>query len=149
MGKLVQWDMPGLFNFLSINWHTTKSDGKMGFQTFLRSVAHNKLSLMAISLSSTSFPSTGSPLQNELSPSGRGTVVSIVYCRSTYCCPETSHGKITRHYSLYYSVAFCYMHKCELSYMCPGHDIILHPHRVKLYWIRRVGSGLVLAKAIT
>jgi len=30
-------------------------------------------------------------------------------------------------------VAFCYAHKCELSYMCPGHDIKLHPHRVKFY----------------
>jgi len=25
------------------------------------------------------------------------------------------------------------VHKCELSYMCPGNDIKLHPHRVKLY----------------
>jgi len=31
----------------------------------------------------------------------------------------------------------------------PGHDIKLHPHRVKLYWIGCVGSGLVLAKALT
>jgi len=29
----------------------------------------------------------------------RGTVVSIVSCRCTYCCLETSHGKITRHNS--------------------------------------------------
>jgi len=28
-------------------------------------------------------------------PCGRGTVVSIVSCRCTYCCVETSHGKIT------------------------------------------------------
>jgi len=31
-----------------------------------------------------------------LSPFGRGTVVLIVSCRCTYCCPETTHGKITR-----------------------------------------------------
>jgi len=60
------------------------------------------------------------------------TIVSIVSCRCTYCCRETSHGKITRHYSRYCAVAFCYVHKCELSYMCPGHDIKLHPHRVKI-----------------
>jgi len=30
-------------------------------------------------------------------PSGRGTVISIVYCWCTYRCPETSHGKVTRH----------------------------------------------------
>jgi len=83
-------------------------------------------------------------------PFGRGrTVVSIVSCRCTYCCPETSRRKITRHYSRYCTVAFCYVHKCELSYMCPGHDIILHPHPVKLYRIGCVGSDLVLAKALT
>jgi len=62
---------------------------------------------------------------------------------------ETSHGKITRHHSRYCTVAFCYVHKCELSYMCPDHDIKLHPHQVKLYRIGCVGSGLVLAKALT
>jgi len=31
----------------------------------------------------------------------------------------------------------------------PGHDIKLHPHRVKLYRVGCVGSGLVLAKALT
>jgi len=45
------------------------------------------------------------------------------------------------------TVAFFYMHKCELSYMCPDHDIKLHPHRVKLYQIGCVESDLVLAKA--
>jgi len=82
-------------------------------------------------------------------PCGRGTVVLIVSCRCTYGCLETSHGKITRHYSRYCTVAFCYVHMCELSYICPGHDIKLHPHRVKLYRIGSVGSGLVLAKALT
>jgi len=53
-------------------------------------------------------------------PSARGTIVSIVYYRCTCCCLETSHGKITRHCSRYCTVAFCYMHKCELSYMCPA-----------------------------
>jgi len=50
------------------------------------------------------------------SPCGRGTVVSIVSCRCTYCCLETSHGN--RHYLRYCAVAFCYVLKCELSYMC-------------------------------
>jgi len=70
---------------------------------------------------------------------------------STQCVQvaETNHGKITRHYSRYCAVAFCYVLKCELSCMCPGHDIKLHPHRVKLYRIGCVGSGLVLAKALT
>jgi len=58
------------------------------------------------------------------------------------------HGKITIHYSRYCTVAFCYVHKCELSYMCHGLDIELHPHRVKLYRIGCVGSGLVLANAL-
>jgi len=58
-------------------------------------------------------------------------------------------GKITRHYSRYFTVEFCYVHKSELSYMCSGHDIKLHPHRVKLYWIECVEPGLVLAKALT
>jgi len=43
--------------------------------------------------------------------------------------------RITIHYSQYCTVAFCYVHKYELSYMCLGHDIKLYPHRVKLYWI--------------
>jgi len=83
--------------------------------------------------------------------SGKGTVASIVSCRCTYCCPETCREKITKHYSQYCAVAFCYVHKCEPSYLCVGHDIELHvciqsPDRVKLY---RMGSGLVLAKALT
>jgi len=53
----------------------------------------------------------------------------------TRCCLETSHGKITRQYSWYCTVAFCYVYKCDLSYRCPGHDIKLHPHRMKLYRI--------------
>jgi len=40
------------------------------------------------------------------------------------------HWKIIRHYSRYCAVAFCYEHKCELSYIHPGHDVKLHPHRV-------------------
>jgi len=44
---------------------------------------------------------------------------------------------------------FCYVHLCELSCMCRGRDIKLHPHRVKLYRMGCVGSGLVLAKALT
>jgi len=74
-------------------------------------------------------------------PYSRGTVVSIVSCRCTYCFRETTHGKITRHYSRFCAMAFCYVHKCELSYIYPGDDIKLHPHRVKLYRIWCVGSG--------
>jgi len=62
------------------------------------------------------------------------------------------HGKITRHYSRYCTVEFCYVHKCELYHIMfwsSGHDVKLHPHRVKLYRIGCVGSGLVLAKALT
>jgi len=49
----------------------------------------------------------------------------------------------------YCTMAFCYVDKCELSYICPGHDIKLQPHQVKLYHIGCVGYGLVLAKALT
>jgi len=59
------------------------------------------------------------------------------------------HGKIIWHYSRYCAVTFCYEHKCELSYIHPGHDVKLRPHRVKLYRIGCVGSGLALAKALT
>jgi len=48
-------------------------------------------------------------------------------------------------YSQYWAVAFSYVHKCKLSYMCPWHDVKLRQHRVKLYRIGCVGSGLVLA----
>jgi len=69
--------------------------------------------------------------------------MSIFSCRCSHCCLETSHGKITRHYSRYCTVAFCYVLKCELSYMCPGYDIKLHPHRLKLFRIALVcGIGL-------
>jgi len=40
---------------------------------------------------------------------------------------------MTRYSSRYCTVAFCYVHKCELSYICPGQDIKLHQHWVKLY----------------
>jgi len=61
---------------------------------------------------------------------------------------KSIHGKIIWHYSRYCAVAFCYEHKCELSYIHPGLDVKLHAHRVKLYQIGCVGSGLVLAKAL-
>jgi len=67
-----------------------------------------------------------------ISPRGRGTVVLIVSCRCAYCLPETTHGKITRYYSRICAVAFCYVHKYELPYIYPRHDVKLHPHRVKL-----------------
>jgi len=46
---------------------------------------------------------------------------------------QAIHGKISRPYSRYCAVAFCYVHKCEMSYIFSGHDVELHPHRVKLY----------------
>jgi len=33
------------------------------------------------------------------------------------------NGKITRHYLRYYTVAFCYVHECGLSFIHPGHDV--------------------------
>jgi len=74
-------------------------------------------------------------------PSGRGTVVLIVSCRCTHCCLETTHGKITRHYSQYCTVVFCYVHKCELYYMCPGHDKTA-PTRSEIIWNRVCGIWL-------
>jgi len=63
-------------------------------------------------------------------PCGKGTVVSIVSCRCTYCCPKTS---ITRHYSRYCAVAFLLRaHVWTVSHVS-GHDFELHPHREKLY----------------
>jgi len=60
------------------------------------------------------------------------------------------HGKITRHYSRYCTVVFCCVHKCELSYMCPGHDVILHPYQVKLFWKWCEEFGYwILVKALT
>jgi len=60
-------------------------------------------------------------------------VVGAQLCRlspvdaRTVALKPCSHEEITRHYSRYCAVAFCYMHKCELCYMCPGHDLKLHP----------------------
>jgi len=51
------------------------------------------------------------------------------------------HAKMTRHYSRYCAAAFCYVHKCELSYLCPVHDVKRHPNRVKFDIIGCVGSG--------
>jgi len=47
-------------------------------------------------------------------------------------------------------IVLCYFAACtiELSYMCPGHNVRLHPHQVKLYRIGCVGSELLLVKAI-
>jgi len=47
--------------------------------------------------------------------------------------PWNQSWKITRHYSRTCAVAFCDVHKCELSCMSPGYNIKLRPHRVKLY----------------
>jgi len=53
-------------------------------------------------------------------PCGEGTVVLIVSCRCTYCCPEPIHGKIIWHRSSYFVVAICYVQNCELSYNVLG-----------------------------
>jgi len=47
---------------------------------------------------------------------------------------------------MYVCIYVC-MYVCDV--WDPGHDVKLHPHRVKLYRIGCVGSGLVLAKALT
>jgi len=61
------------------------------------------------------------------------TVVLIVSCRCTYCCPETSawennldiiHDIVLGHFAARTSVN-----------LCPGHDVKLHPHQVNLYRI--------------
>jgi len=59
------------------------------------------------------------------------------------------YEKITRHYLGYCTVAICWCTKCELSYMCPGHVVKLHPYLVKCVLIRCVGSALVLSKVLT
>jgi len=34
------------------------------------------------------------------------------------------------YYIVYVDKMICYVHKCELSDLCPGHNIKLHSHRV-------------------
>jgi len=72
--------------------------------------------------------------------SGRSCIDFSYPC--TYCCHETSLWEITRHYSQY-----CMLRAQEWTVYnkCSGHDIKLHlhPHGVKLCWVRYVGSGLV------
>ena len=50
-----------------------------------------------------------------LSPRGESTVVSIVSCRRTYCCPEPVHGKKIWQYSLFLSwhCAMCKSVNCH------------------------------------
>jgi len=72
--------------------------------------------------------------------------VSIVYCRCAYCFPETTRGKITRHYARFCAVEFCYVHKCELSYIYPGHDVKLYQQSEiinieKSVWDLAIGEG--------
>jgi len=52
---------------------------------------------------------------------GRGTVLLIVYCR----CNQFMGNNQT------IFLRFCCVQKCELSNIYPGHDVKLHPHRVK------------------
>jgi len=78
-----------------------------------------------------------------ISPSGRSTVVSIVSCRCTYCCLETSHKKVTRHYSWYCTVAFCYANKCELSYVSwSWHKIASTPSEIISYRVCGIWLGI-------
>jgi len=59
------------------------------------------------------------------------------------------HVKVTRHYSRYCAFAFCYVQACELSYMCPGSGVTLHPHPSEIISNTVCGMRLVLAKALT
>jgi len=77
------------------------------------------------------------------------SIVGAQLCRLSIINAHTVALKPNRHYSLYCTVVFCYVHQCELSYMCPDYDINMHQHRVKLYRIGFVGSGLKLTKALT
>jgi len=76
--------------------------------------------------------------------------LSSVDAHTVYCL-ETSHGKTT--IDIIHDIVLWHFATCtsvnRLNYMCPGRDIKLHPHRVNLYRIGFVGSGLVLAKALT
>jgi len=60
-------------------------------------------------------------IQDTWTPYGRGTVVLIVSCRCTYCCLETSHWKVTRHYSQNFTVAFCH----EQSVNCLTYILVM------------------------
>jgi len=53
------------------------------------------------------------------------------------------HEKIARNYSRYF--AECTSVNCHTG-QYPGHDVRVHPHRVKLYQIGCVGSDLVLVQ---
>jgi len=59
------------------------------------------------------------------------------------CFQARYHRKLNTAFITGYRLGYSY-----LSYMCPGHNIELQ-HRVKLYWIECVDSGLVLAKVLT
>jgi len=66
--------------------------------------------------------------------------------------------KITRHYSRYCAVVFCYVRKCELSYIYPGHDVNLHLHsaqseilsnRVCRIWLGiGEGANVIISKQV-
>jgi len=79
---------------------------------------------------------------------GRDTVVSIVSCRCTYSCPETTRGKITRYNSRFCAAAFAIwtsaLHVLHVSwarcYTASAQSEII---------TMCVGSGLVLVKALT
>jgi len=68
--------------------------------------------------------------------------VSIDSCWCPYCYFETSHGKITIYYSRYCTVAFSYVHKCELSYMCPGHKTASTPSEIILNRVYGIWLGI-------
>jgi len=73
---------------------------------------------------------------------GRGTaVLRLTPVDAHAVALQPIRGIITRHYSRYCAVAFCYVHKnCHT-----GRDVKLHPYRVKLYRIGhvviRLGNG--------
>jgi len=87
------------------------------------------------------------PSLSRVNQTCRSTVVSMSSVDAHSVALKPVLVTITRNYSRYCAVAFCCVHKC--SHMCPGHYAKLLPHQVKLYQIRCMGSGLVLAKSVT
>jgi len=62
-----------------------------------------------------------------------------------YCCDETTHGKITKHYSRFCAVAFCYVHNCKLSYMSYILSMMLNCIRTECNYKYRIGCVWDLA----
>jgi len=81
-----------------------------------------------------------------LLPCSRGTVVSNVFVDACAVALKPVHGKLVDYYSQYCAVTFFCNHKCHMSYMCPGHDVKLHQHRVHLYPLKVFGIWLGLCE---